>query len=181
MKDRTFWALALGVLGTCASASSALAHGYSGKRFFPATIATDDPFVADELSLPTISTFHNAATKDDPVTRETDVSADIAKRITPDLAISFGGGWRYLKPKGSGETNGPRNYEASIKYQLLNDPAHKLLLATGVGFEWGGSGLSRVKADRFNTFTPTIFFGKGFGDLPDEAKWVKPVAVTTLG
>ncbi|MFD2273810.1 hypothetical protein ACFS07_29900 [Undibacterium arcticum] len=26
------------------------AHGFVGKRFFPATIAIDDPFVADELS-----------------------------------------------------------------------------------------------------------------------------------
>jgi len=31
------------------------AHGYAGARFFPATILTDDPFVADELSLPTVS------------------------------------------------------------------------------------------------------------------------------
>src|SRR6476646_5026684 len=31
------------------------AHGFAGKRFFPATLATDDPFVADELSLPTLS------------------------------------------------------------------------------------------------------------------------------
>ena len=31
----------------------AFAHGFAGNRFFPATLATDDPFVADELSLPT--------------------------------------------------------------------------------------------------------------------------------
>jgi hypothetical protein len=182
MTHRLSWAVLCGVLASGSWCDQALAHGYSGKRFFPATIATDDPFVADELSLPTVSTSHNAATKDEPVTRETDVSVDVAKRITPDLAISFGGGWRYLKPKGSGETNGPTNYEAGIKYQLMNVPEHELLLATGVGFEWGGSGLSRVGADRFNTFTPTVFFGKGMGDLPDDVKWVKPVAVTgTLG
>ena len=28
-------------------------HGFAGDRFFPATLATDDPFVANELSLPT--------------------------------------------------------------------------------------------------------------------------------
>ena len=31
------------------------AHGFAGDRFFPATILTDDPFVADEMSLPTFS------------------------------------------------------------------------------------------------------------------------------
>jgi hypothetical protein len=159
-----------------------LAHGYSGQRFFPATIATDDPFVADELSLPTVSTFNNAASKDGPVTRETNVSAAIAKRITPDLGIEFGRGWRHLKPEGGGQTNGPTNLEGSIKYLLMNVPEHEFLLSAGVGFEWGGSGLSRVNQDRFNTFTPGVFFGKGFGDLPDSAKWLKPLAVTgTLG
>ncbi len=35
--------------------SAALAHGFAGDRFFPATILTDDPFVADEMSLPTFT------------------------------------------------------------------------------------------------------------------------------
>ena len=35
--------------------SAALAHGFAGDRFFPATILTDDPFVADEMSLPTVT------------------------------------------------------------------------------------------------------------------------------
>jgi hypothetical protein len=34
---------------------SASAHGFAGDRFFPATITTDDPFAASELSLPTVS------------------------------------------------------------------------------------------------------------------------------
>jgi hypothetical protein len=40
---------------TVLSASSALAHGTAGERFFPATILTDDPFVADEISLPQVT------------------------------------------------------------------------------------------------------------------------------
>ena len=41
------------------SAVPALAHGIVGDRFFPATLAVDDPFVADELSLPTFAIFKN--------------------------------------------------------------------------------------------------------------------------
>jgi len=33
----------------------AQAHGFARKRFFPATLVIDDPFVADGLSLPTVS------------------------------------------------------------------------------------------------------------------------------
>ena len=175
-------AAALSVAWLNLSMPSAFGHGFSGQRFFPATLVTDDPFVADELSLPTVSTSNNAASGDSPVTRETDVSVDVAKRITRDLGIEIGRGWRYLKPQGSPHTDGPTNIEGSIKYLLMNDPDHELLLSAGVGFEWGGTGLSRVNADRFNTFTPSVFAGKGFGDLPDSAKWLKPLAVTgTLG
>src|SRR5207247_6478592 len=53
------------------------AHGFAGARFFPATLSTDDPFVADELSLPTVSTIR---TPEDGGTRETDISVDISKR-----------------------------------------------------------------------------------------------------
>ncbi|MGA8317897.1 MAG: hypothetical protein WB768_18855, partial [Bradyrhizobium sp.] len=46
--------LALAGLAT-AFTTDAFAQCYVGARFFPATLATDDPCVADELSLPTVS------------------------------------------------------------------------------------------------------------------------------
>ena len=65
----------------------AFGHGFAGARFFPATLSTDDPFVADELSLPTVSTIR---TPDDGGTRQADISVDISKRITPQFAIEIG-------------------------------------------------------------------------------------------
>src|SRR5438309_9876363 len=67
--------------------SRTYAHGFAGARFFPATLSTDDPFVSDELSLPTVSTI---STPDDGGTRETVISVDIAKRITPQFGIDIG-------------------------------------------------------------------------------------------
>ena len=46
---------ALGLLFVLLSFSNASAHCFVGARFFPATLATDDPCVADEMSLPTVS------------------------------------------------------------------------------------------------------------------------------
>jgi len=65
------------------------AHGFAGNRFFPATILTDDPFVADEMSLPTFTRPPTAADG----TREFDLDVDIAKRITPNLGFTVGYGW----------------------------------------------------------------------------------------
>jgi len=80
-----FW-LVCALCHFCAT-SQTYAHGFAGARFFPATLSSDDPFVADELSLPTVSTIR---TPDDGGTRQTDISVDIAKRITPQLGIEIG-------------------------------------------------------------------------------------------
>ena len=49
--------------------SPAMAHCFAGSRFFPAMLTTDDPCVADELSLPTISGFKD---KIDRLTADSD-------------------------------------------------------------------------------------------------------------
>jgi hypothetical protein len=76
--------LALAAALTVSQTSSALAHGFAGARFFPATIVIDDPFVADEMSLPTVS---NQKTGTDPSVVQTDISAEFSKRITSDFAF----------------------------------------------------------------------------------------------
>jgi hypothetical protein len=78
-------AFALGLLTTLLSFSYASAHCFVGARFFPATLATDDPCVADEMSLPTVAWFK---TGDNPPASEVDISVDISKRITEDLSAA---------------------------------------------------------------------------------------------
>src|SRR3984893_18170542 len=78
-------------------AGNALAHGFAGSRFFPATITVEDPFVADELSLPTVS---NLKTGTDPSVVETAISAELAKRITSDFGFSIGYAWTHLDQAG---------------------------------------------------------------------------------
>jgi hypothetical protein len=153
----------------------AYGHGFAGARFFPATLSTDDPFVADELSLPTVSTIR---TPDDGGTRETDISVDIAKRITPQFGIEIGETFTALNPHEGRATNGFGNLELGGKYQLLNNGPHEAIVSLGLGLEVGGTGSSSVGADSFSTWTPGIFFGKGFGDLPDALRFFKPLALT---
>jgi hypothetical protein len=169
--------LALAAAGA-AVPDRAHAHGFAGKRFFPATLATDDPFVADELSLPTIGRQRFGATDDEPGSRETDFSFDVSKRITSRLGIGFGGTYKQVEPAGGERQRGFDNFEASVKYQLLTDEAHETIVSAGVDWDIGGSGTKRVGAESFSTLTPAIFFGKGFGDLPDEWRYARPFALT---
>jgi hypothetical protein len=153
----------------------AFGHGFAGARFFPATLSTDDPFVADELSLPTVSTIR---TPEDGGTRESDISVDISKRITPDFAIEIGETFTALNPHEGRATNGFGNLELSGKYQLLKNDPHEAILSVGLGVEVGGTGSRSIDADSFSTWATGIFFGKGLGDLPNELRFFKPFALT---
>jgi hypothetical protein len=176
----TGWLAVLAASSSLVATESASAHGFAGKRFFPATLATDDPFVADELSLPTIAYSKQGASGDSPATRETDFSVDVSKRITENLGVGFGATYKQLRPDGGDTQRGFDNLAASVKYKFYENDEHETLLSAGIDWDIGGSGSKRVGAESFSTITPTLFFGKGFGDLPAEAKFLRPLAVTGL-
>jgi hypothetical protein len=164
------------VLFAVLPSSGAFAHCFVGARFFPATLAVDDPCVADELSLPTVSW---SKTGDVPPATEWDVSAELSKRITEDFGISVGDTWTQIRQPGSPTLAGFSNLETTLQYQLLKDSPHELAMLLGLIVDWGGTGATNSGiATPYSTLTPTYYFGKGFGDLPDEAGWLRAFAVT---
>jgi hypothetical protein len=153
------------------------AHEIVGNRFFPATLGIDDPGVNDELALPTVDSFK---TGDNPPVRQRDISGEFSKRITEDFAISFGSTYTFLGPidPTAAGANGFQNLETTFKYRVFKDPAHEFVMSVGLSVEWGGTGSANVGAEPFNVYTPTFYFGKGLGDLPDTLSWIRPVAIT---
>ena len=164
----------------CIVPAVAHGHGFAGKRFFPATLATDDPFVADELSLPTIQWQRFPAGDDGPGGSETDFSIDVAKRITENFGIELGATYKHIKPDGGAAQNGFDNLGLGLKYKFFEDDVHEAIASLGVDWDIGGTGARRVGAESFSTITPGVFFGKGFGDLPDNMKFLRPLAITGL-
>ncbi len=155
--------------------AEAMAHGFSGDRFFPATILTDDPFVADEMSLPTVS---RSPTGSDGA-QEINIGVDLAKRITPDLGITFSDRWKYLQPKGMAAVTGFDALRTGLQYQLFTDGPHEALGLVGLSATWAHTGrVAAFGAPDFTTLTPTFDFGKGFGDLPNSLPFLRPFAVT---
>lgn len=149
----------------------ALAHGILGQRFFPATITSDDPFAADELALPTVRYFDH----------ETDYNVDYSKSILPGFAIGLGMGYIDISAPGQPSQRGFSNLDISPALEVYRDPNHEFILTTGLDWEVGGTG-SQAVAERSSTYTPTIKFGKGFGNLPQTLKYLRPVAITgTVG
>ena len=174
------------VAGTCActflvlsAATPVLAHGIAGNRFFPATLVVEDPFAADEAALPTISTHKEPSEGDEPRTRETEIEVEGAKVVAPHFAVSVGESYAMRNADGPGGTaSGFGNLELGAKYQFLTSEAHEAVAALNLEFSIGGTGARQVEAEAFTRFEPSILFGKGFGDLPDSLRFLRPIAVT---
>jgi hypothetical protein len=168
--------LALMLLFAAMSLTQATAHCFVGARFFPATLAIDDPCVADELSLPTVSYAHTGDINSAP---EWDISAELSKRITDDLGISIGDTWTQIRPTSGPKLAGFSDLETTLQYQLLKDDAHEFAMLLGLIADWGGTGASNSGIGTpYSLYTPTFYFGQGFGDLPDSAGWLRAFALT---
>jgi hypothetical protein len=153
---------------------AAWAHGLAGRRFFPATLVIEDPFVADELALPSFSTIKT------PEGRETSIGAELSKSITPSLGVSAGAEYLILDPAESGEpsTDGFANPEVGVKYVLFKSDAHESIVSLAFDWEIGGVGKQAVGASSSSTIGPSLLFGQGLGDLPDALAYLRPLAVT---
>jgi hypothetical protein len=166
-------------LGICAglAATPIFAHGVAGQRFFPTTFAVDDPFMNDELSL-LVHTARANGEGGGPRVRTTSLGLGFSKRILSGFGVELEEEYQWLHASGDGTESGFGNLEATLKYQFLTSDAHELLLSVGVSDEIGGTGSSRVGAESFSTLSPTLYFGKGLGDLPDSARFLRPLAIT---
>ncbi len=175
---------ALVILGCIIAAAVAprfaAAHGFAGQRFFPSTPTIDDPFVADELSAPTITQRKLGASGDASATLETDVSLELSKRITRNFGFGIAATQIRLQPDGGETSSGLDNIAVGLKYQFFRSDAHEAVASAGVDWDIGGTGSNRVGAESFSTVTPTLFFGKGLGDLPESARFLRPIAITGL-
>jgi hypothetical protein len=171
MYSRTSLALA-GAIGACTAAlplAPALAHAICGSRVFPATLAIDDPGVSDELALPTLTyvPFNSDGA------REFDASFSYTKTLVDNLGLSVSYGKTWLNPGGSGWGN----LDTGLKYMFFCHEPSEFMASVGFDASWANTGTAGF-ADPFNTFSPSLDIGKGFGDLPTSLNILRPFAVT---
>ena len=141
------------------------------KKIIPGDPSVDEPGVEDEITLPSISSARDG----DPVgARRSTLSAEISKKLTNNTSVIVRPAFTSLRPGASGF----ENLETGVKYQFVTNPSRELVLSAGLFIEFGGTGSAAIGAERFSTFTPTLFFGKGAGNLPDSLWWARPIAVT---
>lgn len=167
---------AVAALCILASAVSAAAHGVVGPRFFPATLSTDDPFAADELSLPTISSFRHL--EDGSPLTETEYAAEYSKTIFSGFALSFEEAVVRTSAPGEPAETGFGNLSVVPRFEFAHNDPHEFVASAFFKWEVGGTGSKRIGAGSRSSYAPGIGFGKGFGDLPDSLGFLRPLAVT---
>ena len=172
MARRTWCASVPGLLLAFAACSEASA-AWVGDRYFPSTLATTVPTPADFFNPPNLVVLPKTATS----TREIDIPTTYSKLITPEWAVIVAETFRIIEQPNTPTRSGFDNLVLSTQYALYTNAQHQFIVTIGGSAAIGGTG-SRNIASSFSTFTPTVYLGKGFGDLPDSMAWLRPVNVT---
>jgi hypothetical protein len=169
------WCFAIGLMRTAAFVlcgyDGAHAHGIAGNRYFVGTLTFDDPAVNDELSS-TFSELRRAVPGGAAVDRA--LALEFSRLLTPRL--SFGAASTWIDRNAPGMTaRGFDTTAITLKGLLYRNDPQEILLSAGLA--WGLPGVGSRRLEAHGSVEPGIFFGKGFGDLPDSLSWLRPFGI----
>jgi hypothetical protein len=156
------------------------AHGFAGPHMFISTLLIDDPNVADEASVPTFMWLPQPSDTN-PAPELYNLNFEFDKRITENLGFAINDGYDWLSTPGAKTANGWQNVATTLKYKPFVSAEHEFMVSVGVVEQFGRTGANGTNGallgnpDSSST-TPTIYWGKGFGDLP--ISFLRPLALT---
>jgi hypothetical protein len=162
-------------LAMLAGIHSAYAHGIAGNRFFPGTLSFDDPAVADEAILPNFASFKSPVDGGNVVDNRFDWS--FFRLLTPTLGVGVDSAWVH-RNWGNALRSGSDVTSLGLKGEVYRNDLHEMLVSARLGWGIGHSGAQGISANAPDLLQPGIFFGKGFGDLPDGLAWLRPFGIT---
>jgi hypothetical protein len=162
-------------LAALAVSQTAQAHGIAGNRLFPGTLTFDDPAVADEAILPNFSHLSHPDGGGDVTDNR--INWSFARLLTPTVGVVIDNSW-IARNWGVTQRSGFDVTNLGIKWEVYRNNPGEALVAASLTWGIGNSGAQGVGASAPNKIKPGVFFGKGFGDLPDGLSWLRPFGVT---
>ena len=173
---RTFWAAALVCAGPWLCLSPAFAHAVCGSRVFPVTLTLDDPGVADEVTLPQVTYTRAAADGGPGPGHDTNIAFEYDKRLTETIGFAFNDNYSVNQTNNAKTQTGWDDLVITAKWAKCVLPDSDFQLGFGVIREFGRTGTSHTGADEFGNTAPTVYFGKGLGEIP--LPMLQPLQVT---
>ena len=129
----------------------------------------------DELILPAVSSLKHPGEGADVTDGR--IGGSFTRLLTSTLAFGIESGWMH-RNWGAAQRWGFDATTLGLKGLLYKNELHEVMISAGLGWGIGGSGAQGIGASSPDTLQPGIFFGKGFGDLPDSLSWLRPFAIT---
>jgi len=150
------------------------AHAFvaAGDRMFPGTLILPQIAPTDETYIQGATPFSGT-----PIplnTRRTDVIGLFGKTLTESLGIRVRDVYTRLDPVDASSRYGWQTLTATAPYIAVLDGPHEFLFSVGVDRQFSGTGAGRVQPRGFSgvgATTPSIYFGKGLGDLDIGQSW----------
>jgi hypothetical protein len=156
-------------------AGPAFAHGIAGPRLFVSTMLIDDPNVADEATISQFQWQHFNAEDGSPAQDAYSDSFEFDKTITENFGFGINNQYNWLHIEGAKTQTGLSDWELTLKYKPYVNAEHEFMMSVGVIRDFPRSG-SPAFSENTGSTTPTIYWGKGLGDLP--IGYLRPFAVT---
>jgi hypothetical protein len=171
-------AAALLIAGLALLPAPAHAFVAAGDRIFPGTLILPQIAPTDEAYIQGATPFGGTTPVPSTVSRRTDAIWFFGKTLTERLGIRFRDVYTRLDPVRGSSNYGWQTLTANGQYEALLDPPHEFLFSVGVDRQFGSTGAGRVQRRGFSGIgatTPTIYFGKGLGDL--DIGYLRPLAI----
>jgi hypothetical protein len=176
-------AVALLIAGFALLPAPAHAFVSAGDRVFPGTLILPQIAPTDEAYIQGATPFGGTTPVPSNVSRRTDAIWFFGKTLTEDFGIRFRDVYTRLDPTVGRSVQredvyGWQTLTANAQYEALLDPPHEFLFSVGVDRQFGGTGAGRVQRRGFSGIgatTPSIYFGKGLGDL--DIGYLRPLAI----
>src|SRR3984893_4175737 len=169
------WCTLIVALVAAPLSQTADAHGIAGNRYFPGTLTFDDPAVADEAIVQNLSSSRRRDGGGDVTDNR--INWSFTRLLTPTVGVVIDSSW-IARNWGVSKRSGFDVTSVGLKWEVYRDNPHETLLSAGLAWGIGHSGAQGVNANAPDTIRPGLFFGKGFGDLPDSVSWLRPFGVT---
>jgi hypothetical protein len=151
------------------------AHGIAGNRYFPGTLTFDDPAVADEAIVPDFSSWDHPAAGADATDNR--INWSFTRLLTPTVGFVVDNSWMD-RNWGVAHRAGFDVTTLGLKWEIYRNNPGEALVSAGLGWGIAHSGAQGIAANAPDMIKPGIFFGKGFGDLPDGVSWLRPFGIT---
>jgi hypothetical protein len=172
---RIFLMFAISVCLFSSFCHTTFAHGIAGDRYFPPTVTVDDPYAADEVHA-VLGRTGNIGAGNLNTEAGNVALAGFGLEPLPGVGISFDTSYRSPNANFIPSKSGFDNINVTFKKELAIIDKHEFALTVGLTSQIGGTGTSGTSAS--SNYAPTVFFAKGFGDLPEEMALLKPFALT---